>query len=110
MFPTNIRLTGTKLTFMSLPELSRAHLDAVGVLTDPADHLSGCGPDFGAVSAHRPGSQYPHRVPHPELMRCRLWGGLGSHGVLLLELLANLPRRGLMPREELLGIHCHAFT
>ena len=42
MFPTNIRLTGTELTLMWFPELSGAHLDAVGVLTNPADHLSGC--------------------------------------------------------------------
>ena len=39
MFTTDIRLTGTELTFMSRPHLSGANLDAVGVLTNPADHL-----------------------------------------------------------------------
>ena len=37
MFPTNIGLTGTKLTIMLFTELSEAHLDAVGVLTNPAE-------------------------------------------------------------------------
>ena len=41
MFLAGSRLTGTELTFMSLPELFGAHLDPVGVLTNPADHLSG---------------------------------------------------------------------
>ena len=95
---------------MSLPQQSGAHLDAVGFLTNPADHLSVIEPRLGAVSAHRPGCQYPHRVTHPELMRCGLRGGLVSHGVLLLELLADLPRRSLLPRKELLGIHCHGIT
>ena len=108
MFPLQVTFRGTEMTVISLPELSGAHPDAVGVLTNPADHLSGCGPGLGAMSAHRPGSQNPHRVTHPELMRCGLWSGLGSHGVLLLELLANLP--GLLPRKAFLGIHCHAIT
>ena len=110
MFPTNIRLTGTELTFMSLPELSGAHLDAIGVLTNPTDHLSGCEPGFSTMSAHRLGSQYSNRVTHPELISCRFRGGLGSDGMLLLELIANVSRRDLLPREEVLGIHCHAFT
>ena len=63
-----------------------------------------------SLTAHRPGSQYPHWVTHPERVQCRLRGSFGSDGVLLLKLLTNLPRRGLLPLEELLGIHCHAFT
>ena len=74
MFPTDITLTGTEFTFMSFPELSGARLDAVGVLTNPTDHLTRSEPGFGAVSAHRPGSQYLDRVTQPELMRCRLSG------------------------------------
>ena len=97
MFPMDIRLTGTDLTFMSFPELSGAHIDAVGVLTNPADHVSACEQGLGAVSAQRPRSQYSHLVTHPELVQCRLRGGLGSQAVLFLELLANLPRRGLLP-------------
>ena len=110
MFPTEVRLTGTELTFMSLLQLSGADLDALGVLTNPADVLSGFEPRLGAVSAHRPGSQYPHRVTHPELMRCGPQGGLGSHGVLLLQLLANVLHGSLLPREDLLCIHRHAIT
>ena len=51
MLPTDIRLTGTELTFISVREMSGAHLDAVGVLINPADHLSGCEPGFGVVSS-----------------------------------------------------------
>ena len=77
MFPTDVRRTRTELTFMLLPELSRAHLDVVGVLTNPADQLSGCELGLGAQSAHRLGPQYPHWLPEP--MRCGLGGDLGSH-------------------------------
>ena len=42
MFLTDVGLTGAELTLMSLPELSGAHLDAVGVLNNPADQLPGC--------------------------------------------------------------------
>ena len=90
MFRTDVRLTGTELTFMSLPELSGAHLNALGVFINHADHVSRWKPGCDAVSAHGPGPQYPHRVTHRELMRCRLQGGPGSHGVLLLELLPQL--------------------
>ena len=110
MFPTDIRLRGTELTFMSFLEQSGAHLDAVGVHTRSADQVSGCDQDFAAVSALGPGSQYPHRVTHPDIMCCRLRGSLGSHGMLLLKLLANLPRHGFLPLEELIGIHCHALS
>ena len=95
---------------MALPESSVTHLDAVGVLTDPADHLSGCEPGFGAVGAHGAGSDHPHRVSHPELLRCRARGGLLTHGMLLLELLADVPRRCLLPRKEFLCVHSHTFT
>ena len=95
---------------MALPELSVTHLDAVGVLTNPADHLAGCEPGLGAVGAHRAGSDHPHRVSHPELLRCRARGGLLTLSMLLLKLLADVPRRLLLPREELLGIHSHAIT
>ena len=30
--------------------------------------------------------------------------------MLLLELLAGVPRRCLLPREEFLGVHCHTIT
>ena len=62
MLATEVGLPHTELTLMALPELSVTHLDAVGVLTNPADHLSGCEPGFGAVGAHRAGSDHPHRV------------------------------------------------
>ena len=55
MLPQDVRFTGTELTFMLLTELAEAHLDAVGALTNLADHLSGCEPGVGAVSAHWPG-------------------------------------------------------
>ena len=48
----------TELTLVALRELSVTHLDAVGVLTNPADHLSGCESGFGAVGAHRAGSDH----------------------------------------------------
>ena len=110
MLITDVRPPGTELTLMPLPELSGSHSDAVGVLTNPAHHLSGCEPGLGAVSAHRSGSQYPQRVTHPELPSCGLQGGPGSHGMLVLKLLANFLRRNLLQRKELLGIRCHAFT
>ena len=105
MLDTEIGFPHTELTFVALPKLSVAHLDAVGVLTNPANHLPGCEPGFGAVGAHGAGSDHPHRVSHPELLRCRARGGLLTHGMLLLELLADVPRRCLLPRKEFLGIH-----
>ena len=95
---------------MALPKLSLTHLDAVGVLTNPADHLSGCELGFGAVGAHRAGSDHPHRVSHPELLRCRARGGLLTLSMLLPELLADVPRRCLFPREEILDVHGHTIT
>ena len=95
---------------MALLELSVTHLDAVGVLANPADHLSGCEPGFGAVGAHRAGSDHPNQVSHPEVLRCRARGGLLTLGVLLLELLADVPRRCLLPRKEFLGVHGHTMT
>ena len=70
MLATEVGFPHTELTLVALPELSVTHLDAVGVLTNPANHLSGCEPGFGAVGAHRAGSDHPHRVSHPELLRC----------------------------------------
>ena len=70
MLATEVGFPHTELTLVALPELSVTHLDAVGVLTNPADHLSGCEPGLGAVGAHRAGSDHPHRVSHPELLRC----------------------------------------
>ena len=67
---TEVGFPHTELTLVELPELSVTHLDALGVLTNPADHLSRCEPGFGAVGAHRAGSDQPHRVSHPELLRC----------------------------------------
>ena len=71
MLATEVGFPHTELTLAALPELSVTHLDAVGVLTNPADHLSGCEPGFGAVAAHRAGSDDPHRVSDPEPLRCR---------------------------------------
>ena len=110
MLATEVGFPHTELTLVALPELSVTHLDAVGVLTNPADNLAGCEPGFGAVGAHRAGSDHPHRVSHPELLRCRARGGLLTLSVLLLELLADVPRRLLLPREEFLGIHSPAIT
>ena len=101
---TDVRLSGTELALMSLPELLGAHLDTVGVFINPAQHLSEREPGFGVLSAHRSGSQDPYRVTNSELMRFRLWGRPGSQGVLLVQLLANLPRHSLLPRKEVLGI------
>ena len=70
MSATEVGFPQTELTLVALPELSVTHLDALGVLTNPADLLSGCEPGFGAVGAHRAGSDHPHRVSHPELLRC----------------------------------------
>ena len=42
MSATEVGFPHTELTLVALPELSVTHLDAVGVLTNPADHLSGC--------------------------------------------------------------------
>ena len=58
MLATEVRFPHTELTLEALPELSVTHLDAVDVLTIPADHLSGCEPGFGAVGAHRAGSGF----------------------------------------------------
>ena len=52
---TEVGFPHTELTLVALPELSVTHLDAVGVLTNPADHLSGCKPGFGAVGAQKGG-------------------------------------------------------
>ena len=57
MLPTDVGLTCTELTLMPLPELSRAHLDSVGVITNPTNYLSGRKSGLGAVSAHWSGSQ-----------------------------------------------------
>ena len=89
MLPTDVRLGATDLTFMSLPELSGADLDIAGVLTNPANHLSGCEAGLGAVSPLRLGSQYPQRVTRSGLLRYGLRGGLSWHGMLFLELLAR---------------------
>ena len=62
MFATDVRFLGRELTLLWLPELSGANLDAVDVLSNSADHVSACEQGLGAMSAHRPGSQYPHRV------------------------------------------------
>ena len=110
MLATEVGFPHTELTLVALPELSVAYLDAVGVLTNPVDHLSGCEPGLGAVGTHGAGSDHPHRVSHPELSRCRARGGLLTLGMLLLELLADVPRRRLLPRKELLGVHGHTFT
>ena len=110
MLATKIGFPHTELTLVALPELSVTHLDAVGVLTNPADHLSGCEPGFGAVGAHRAGSDHPYRVSHPELLRCRAQGALLTLSMLLLELLADVPRCCLLPRKELLGVHGHTIT
>ena len=107
---TEVGFPHTELTLVALPELSVTHLDAVGVLTNPADHLAGCEPGLGAVGAQGAGSDHPHRVSHPELLRCRARGGLLTLSMLLFKLLADVPRRLLLPREELLGIHSHAIT
>ena len=95
---------------MTLPELSVTHLDAVGVLTNPADHLSGCEPGFGAVGAHRAGSDQLNRVSHPEILRCRARDGLLMLSMLLLELPPDVPRRCFLPRKEFLGVHGHTIT
>ena len=55
MLATGVGFLNTELTLVVLPELSVTHLDAVGVLTNPADHLPGCEPGFCAVGAHRGG-------------------------------------------------------
>ena len=55
MLATELGFQHTELTLVALPELSVTHLDAVGVLTNPADNLSGFEPGFGAVGAHRAG-------------------------------------------------------
>ena len=103
MLATEVGFPHTDLTLVALPELSVTHLDAVCVLTNPAHHLVGCEPGFGAVGAHGAGADHPHRVSHPELLRCRARGGLLTLSMLLLELLADVPRRLLLPREEFLG-------
>ena len=41
MLATEVGFPHTELTLVALPELSVTHLYAVGVLTNPADHLSG---------------------------------------------------------------------
>ena len=110
MLATEVGFPHTELTLVALSELSVTHLDAVGVLTNPADHLSGCEPGFAAMGAHGAGSDHPHRVSHPELLRCRAWGGLLTLSMLLLELLAGVTCRCFLPREEFLGIHGHAIT
>ena len=110
MLATEVGFPQTELTLVALPELSVTNLDALGVLTNPADHLSGCEPGFGAVGAQGAGSDHPHRVSHPELLRCRARGGLLTLSVLLLELLADVPRRCLLPRNEFLGVHGHTIT
>ena len=104
------RLRRTGLTLMPLSGLSGTHLDAVGVRTNPADYLSGSESRPAAVSTHGPGSQYPHCIIHPELMRCGFRGGLGPHGRLFLELLGYLPRGSLLVGKDLLGVHSHAIT
>ena len=110
MLATEVGFPHTELTLVALPELSVTHLDAVGVVTNPANHLSGCEPGFGAVGAQRAGSDHPRGVSHPELLRCRARGGLLTLSMLLLELLADVPRRCLMPRKEFLGVHGHTIT
>ena len=110
MLATEIGFPHTELTFVALPKLSVTHLDAVGVLTNPADNLSGCEPGFGAVGAHGAGSDHPHWVSHLALLRCRTGGGLLTHGMLLLELPADVPRLCFLPRKEFLGVHGHNFT
>ena len=103
MLATEVGFPHTELTLVALAELSVTQLDAVGVLTNPADHLSRYEPGFGAVGAHGAGSDHPHRVSHPEPLRRRAQGGLLTLGILLLELLADVPRRCLLPRKESLA-------
>ena len=110
MLATKVRFPHTELTLAALPELCVTHLDAVGILTNAADHLSGLEPGFGAVGAHRAGSDHPHRVSHPERLRCRARGGLLTLSILLLELLADVRRRCLLPRKEFLRVHGHTIT
>ena len=110
MLATEIGFPHTELTLVALPALSVTHLDAVGVLTNPADHLSECEPGFCAVGAHGAGSDHSHRVSHLELLRCRTRGGLLTHGMLLLELLTDVPRRCCLPTKEFLGVHGHTVT
>ena len=110
MLATEIGFQHMELTFVALPKVSVTHLDALGVLPNPADHLYGCEPDFGAVGAHGAGSDLPHLVSHPEVLRRRARGGLLPHGMLLPELLADVLRRCLLPRKEFLGVHGHAIT
>ena len=110
MLATEVGFPDTELTLVALPELSVTNLDAVGVLTNPAHRLSGCEPGFGAVGAHIAGSDHPHRVSHPELLRCPARGGLLTLSMLLLELVADVLRRCLLPRKEFLGVHGHAIT
>ena len=110
MLATEVGFPHTELTLVALLELSVTHFDAVGVLTNPADHLSGCEPGFGAVGAHRAGSDHPHWVSHPELLRCRARGRLLTLSMLLLELLVDVLRRCLLPREDILGVHGHTIT
>ena len=54
---------------MTLTELTRANLDTVGALSNPADHLSGVEPGLGAVGAQGPRPQHPYGIPQPELVR-----------------------------------------
>ena len=110
MLATEVGFSHTELTLVALPELSVTHFDAVGVLTNPADHLSGCEPGFGAVGAHAAGSDHPHRVSHPEILRCRAQGGLLTLSMLFLVLLADVSRRRLLPRQEFLCVHGHTIT
>ena len=42
MSATEVGFPHTELTLVAFPELSVTHLDAVGVLTNPAHHLAGC--------------------------------------------------------------------
>ena len=63
MLATEVGFPHTELTLVALPELSVTYLDAVGVLTHPANYLSRCEPGFGAVGAHRAGFDHPHGSP-----------------------------------------------
>ena len=95
---------------MLLSELSEALLDSLGVLTNPADYLSGYEPRLRVVSAHRPRAQYTHWVIPPEPSHCGLRGSLGSQRMLNLDLAADLPSHYVPPRKKLLGTHSHAIT
>ena len=83
MLATEVGFPHTELTLVVLPELSVTYLDAVGVLGNPANHLFRCEPGFGAVGAHRAGSDHPHWVCHPELLRYRARAGLLTLSMLL---------------------------